>query len=332
MLRWLLFIPLAACFSPAPPTGVPCETDTDCPASQVCHTISHTCETSCDGCTVDAGIDGDAAVATCWDAWLSGTVVFEPPIKLTELLTANGQASNPSVTSDGKVIYFDRGQDFFRATRQSAQQPFDPPVLVSELRTDQNESRISTTADDQLAVFASARTGTIGLLDLWQATRGAGNTFGTPSAMLLEALNDTNNQFDPELTPDGLSLYWAPAIEGTQRIHRAARALITGPFKDETVLATDVPGYASYFDPSISPDQRVLVFAAQPAMVSAAGDLFFVTRASAAVPFGTPIEVQGINTDFHEGDSELSADGCTLYFGSNRDGGNAVFSADLKRP
>lgn len=328
-MRSLLLVPLAACFSPAPPTGVPCDTDRDCPSSQVCHSITHTCELTCDGCTVDAGTDSPAPL-TCWSKWLDGTVELDPPVKLTNLSIPNVSSGNPSVTADGLAIYFDRNQDYFRASRASLTEDFANPVRIDELATDLNESRISTTADDQLGVFASARAGSRGLLDLWQAERGADGPFGVPDSSLFEAINDLENQFDPEITPDGLDLYWAPVENGNQRVHHIRRISTHDPFKEPQTLALEVAGYDQYFDPSISPDQRVLAFAAEPAGGTA--DLLYATRPSPNAPFGPAQPIPNINTDRFEGDTELAADGCTLYFASNRDNsGAAVWSATVKR-
>lgn len=319
---------LAACFSPTPPTGVPCDTDRDCPSAQLCHTITQTCELTCDGCAVDAPTDGPDA--TCWTTWLDGSVDLAPPIKLANLSLPNVNSQNPSATADGLAIYFDRNQDFFRASRESLTDDFDRAVRIDELATAQNESRISTTADDQLGVFASARNGTIGLLDLWQAERGADGTFGTPDSSLFGVINDAENQFDPELTPDGLDLYWAPAENNAQRIRHISRVSTHDPFKSPETLSLDLAGYDQYFDPSVSPDQRVIVFAAQPN--GGTPDLLYATRPSPTSPFGVVRQLPGVNTDVGEGDAELASDGCTLYFASNRDQqGSAVWSATVKR-
>ena len=333
-VRWVLGSSLlvSACFSPTPPTGVPCVTDTDCPGSQICHPITLTCETSCTNCTPPDGPPGDSdgPGVTCWDGWLAGNVQLTSPQALDGLTMMNASVSNPSVSTDGLALYFARNQDLFRASRQTLDDEFGDPALIVVLRTDANESRISTTGDDQVAVFASARPGTLGLLDLWQTSRTILGTFSPPSSLLFGAINDANNQFDPEITPDGLHLYWAPSVMNEQLIHHASRPTIDDPFEQVTTLDIPIDDIPDIFDPTISPDQRVLVFAGQ--RDNAQGDLFVTTRASADQPFSTAVLVPGVNTNgFHEGDSELSADGCTLYFVSNRDGLNKIYRAELVR-
>lgn len=328
-MRSLLLVPFAACFSPTPPTGVPCDTDLDCPSAQVCHSITQTCQLTCDGCDVDAGTDSPVDL-TCWSRWLDGTVALDPPIKLANLSIPNINSQNPSVTADGLALYFDRNQDYFRASRPSVTAAFDNAVRIDELATPLNESRISTTADDQLGVFASARAGTLGLLDLWQAERTADGTFGAPDSSLFGAINDAQNQFDPELTPDGLDLYWAPAEAGIQQIHHISRVSTNDAFKGPKTLDLALAGYDQYFDPTIAPDQRVLALAAKPD--NGNSDLLYVTRPSPNAQFGVVRLIPGVNTNEGEGDPELAADGCTLYFASNREGqGVAVWSATVAR-
>jgi len=56
-----------------------------------------------------------------------------------------------------------------------------------------------------------------------------------------------------------------------------------------------------------------------------AGNLWYATRASAAVDFGPPQLVPSVNSDLDDGDPVLSADGCELYFASNRAGKYHLF-------
>ncbi len=316
---------MPACFTPSPPTGVPCSSDVDCPSPQVCDTVSHTCEVSCDDCPPI-----DATPTGCWDRWLSRTVTFEPPRKLVELQNGTGDFANPSVSFDELAIYFEHRGDPWGASRLSSGDPFGMPELVSELQTSMRDSRISTTMDDRVAVFASDRTGTLGALDLWQATRGPDGVFGAPSSSLFASINTAGNEFDPELTPDGLDLYWAPDTAGLQQIHHASRTTIDAAFDHDAVVAVTAPGQNAYYDPGISPDQRVLVFAADDGSSNADSRLFYATRATPADDFGLALELVELDTTSHDGDADLAADGCTLYFSSNRDGNTAIYAAAVQ--
>lgn len=291
---------------------MPCETTADCPAHQLCHSISHTCELTCDGCTPDAPTDGPTG---CWAAWLTGPR-FGPVTEVVEL--SAGGVGNPSITADGSTLYFDRQQDIYRATRAPGSPSFDPPIRVDELASSENETGITTTGDGNVMVFGSARLGTLGLVDLWQTPRLSDGTFDKPDSGLFPTINNTANQFDPELTPDGLGLYYAPIDpnSGVQRIFHATRATIDAPFGPVDEIDVAVPGLTAYFDPGISPDERVLVFGAL-AMAGEA-DLYYATRSSPDARFGPP-ERLPFSAGGQDSDAELTSDGCTLYFTSTRD-------------
>jgi hypothetical protein len=53
-----------------------------------------------------------------------------------------------------------------------------------------------------------------------------------------------------------------------------------------------------------------------------AGDIWFAERSSIDEPFSAPAPVAGVNTDSFETSSAISADGLTLWFGSERPGGS----------
>jgi hypothetical protein len=309
--------------------------DRDCPAPLVCRTSSLTCEAS-QAPPEDAPDapepPSDAPAVGCWDAWITGPLAIAPPVRIEALRAQSAGTSNPSIAFDGLTIYVTRSGEIMRSTRASLAASFGTPEILTDLQTAADESRISTTADELLAVFASSRTGTAGMLDLWQATRTSkAEPFGNVTAAPLAAFNNANQQFDPEITPDGLNLYWAPSLDGVQTIHHGSRASIQAAFGNETTLPISIPGMTHYYDPGVAPDQRVLVFAAEPAQGDSGGDLYYVRRTSPTLPFSSAIEIPNVNTADHEGDAEISSDGCTIYFASNRAGVNEIYSADVVR-
>jgi hypothetical protein len=54
------------------------------------------------------------------------------------------------------------------------------------------------------------------------------------------------------------------------------------------------------------------------------GDVWFARRSDPREPFGTPAAVTEVNTDTFETSSAISADGLTLWFGSDRPGGTST--------
>lgn len=139
--------------------------------------------------------------------------------------------------------------------------------------------------------------------------------FGAFSATPFATVNDATPQYDPELSRDGLRLYWSQG--SPQKIMMVSRASTGAAFGNPVdIVATNT----NNADPAVSYDERILVFASSR---TGNGDIYYATRASVSDPFGPPVQVPTVNTGGSgDGDPALSADGCTLYFASNRGSGS----------
>jgi hypothetical protein len=72
-------------------------------------------------------------------------------------------------------------------------------------------------------------------------------------------------------------------------------------------------------NPTLTADLLEIVFTSE--RVSGNGDVWFARRASIFQPFTAPSPITEVNTDTFETSSAISADGLTLWFGSDRPGG-----------
>ncbi|MGN6109543.1 MAG: TolB family protein [Kofleriaceae bacterium] len=281
----------------------------------------------------DGPLDGDAAdpPVTCFARWHDGTLAFGAPVQLLQL--ANPEIDrDPFLTSDELSLYFSsyRGGsqdgDIYVATRASLAVPFGAPVPRTDVSSDEPEGRLTMTSDQLVAVISSRRDNGRGGTDLWMATRGStGELFGALQQDKLAAVNDGSDQYDPELSSDGLRLYFSGG--SPQRIvvaERASRDAAFGAAQD----VGGIQGGSSDADPSLSSDERILVFASNRPGVGA-GDLWYARRATTSGPFEAPILVPGLNTTSSDGDPALSPDGCRLYFASNRTGNYELFVAEM---
>lgn len=265
----------------------------------------------------------DAAFATdgpatrqCWPAWRDGTIDFDSPRHMAELDFVDIQG-DPSLTADDLRLYFRRengatGVDVMTATRQHVGDLWNAPALATELQTAQDEARITVALDGLSAVVATNRPGGLGGFDFWLATReNPSLPFNPPmTSTLLDQVNDSLDQYDPELAASGLALYLAPDDgTGNQRIARSTRASPTDPFGAPIVL----PELGPSADPTLSPDELVIVFTN-----FTVSDLYYATRAATTDAFGAPKPVPVVNTAMLENDPELSLDGCELFFRSPR--------------
>jgi hypothetical protein len=93
------------------------------------------------------------------------------------------------------------------------------------------------------------------------------------------------------------------------------------PFHFQTPApVTELASPSSRTDnPTLTADLREIYFTTD--RVSGNGDVWFATRAGASDAFGAPQPVDAVNTSGFETSSAISADGLTLWFGSDRPGG-----------
>ncbi|HEY3806709.1 MAG TPA: hypothetical protein VGL61_29100 [Kofleriaceae bacterium] len=102
-------------------------------------------------------------------------------------------------------------------------------TAVPGVNTAANESDPSYTDDDLTIVFASDRAGGTGGLDLYMGTRAT--TSDSFSVRALTELNSTANDQSPEISSDGLTIYFSTTRSGTNAlIYKATRATTTVPF------------------------------------------------------------------------------------------------------
>lgn len=236
---------------------------------------------------------------------------------------------DPAISSDELTIYFgsDRagttgGEDLYYATRANVGAAFDTPVNLTELNTVAEEDDVEISRDGLTIYWASDRTGTAGLHDLWYATRpNTGASFG-PAENIVE-LNTASLDRDPALSPDGLTMFFSSnraGGAGLLDIWQATRPSLSEPFGAPVNVAT-VNSSESDENPAISPDGLTLYFSSERTDGLGNEDIWYAVRPTLTSPFGEPQNLVEANTASGDADPALSADGLTLYFASNRSGG-----------
>ncbi len=156
--------------------------------------------------------------------------------------------------------------------------------------------------------MSSTRPGGAGRFDLYLFRReGPGLPFAEPTP--LASVNTGANEWDPFLTPDGLTLLWAGTADDGGELLRATRGTVDSQFgHPEPVL--DLLGSAEG-NPSMTQDGRTLVFNS-----AALGnmDVLYVMRDAPGEAWSAPRRVPDINGDAREGEPFVSGDGCELFW------------------
>lgn len=262
---------------------------------------------------IDAG--PDAASVSCTPQWIDGPTFSAPQIALA----TPAVEYDPFVSADELSLFYAAGGEIWESTRSSRSEPFGPPQRRMDLTSGAGESKLSMTADGMTAYFNSARGGTS---DVWRATRSSPTGMFTEfDQMFLASVNNSADQWDPHISHDELRLYLAPDDSIDQVIVVARRSNANAAFATPAEVS-ELSSDAADNDPTLSADERVIVFNSN--RVGAEWDLYYAVRDDRDAAFGTARPLAALNLGY-EGSAHLSADGCRLYFMSNREGADNVW-------
>lgn len=276
-------------------------------------------------------IDAPPVTGTCLDRWREGTVKLSNPTALPKQSTTNAAERDPWVSADGLRMYYtvdppgSERADLMYATRASVTEAFGEGAAIPNLDTNSDESRAALSADEKMMVLSSNRDDNASFAFYYVASSTA-NVFASPNKDHMGMVNALPGQhYDPFLSGDGLRLYFAPVPDNDkQHLWFSSRATTASDFLAPVKMA-GVNSASDYdADPVLSPDELVLLFSSDRAAGAGLDDnnLWYATRTSALSTFGAPKLVPTVNGNEQDGDPHLSADGCTLYFASNRGSGN----------
>lgn len=305
-----------------------------CAATSCGFSVGGSAAPSGDARPTDVQLDAPDAPGppSCHARWLAGTVTLGTPVAIAAVNMTGADDRDPYLSADGLTLYLSSSRggntDIYVATRPTTASTFSAPAKALDLSSLQVDSKLSMTADGMTVVLASDRAGGAGSSDLWLANRvDATGQFGTFTRTAFGGLDDGDAQLDPELNTDGTHVYFA--IGSPQRIVMSSRASLAEAFGGATDVINSTMSDA---DPSLSPDERVIVFASRRSGGLGGDDIWYATRANAGVAFGTAQLVPVVNGAQEDGDPIVSRDGCTVYFGSNRAGSWDLYQAPVTSP
>jgi len=114
--------------------------------------------------------------------------------------------------------------NLWMAQRAHRADEFAAPVEVPGINTAAREEGFSLTPDGLTLFFASDRAAELDM-DLWVATRASTSAdFGAAESLL--SLNTTEQELDPQLSPDGTELFFSSSRAGNFQLFRAVRECI----------------------------------------------------------------------------------------------------------
>ena len=159
-----------------------------------------------------------------------------------------------------------------------------------------------------------------------------GHVWSTPTCVGLP-VNTVYNEWAQSTSTDGLSLYFSsdrPGGSGSQDLWVATRVSVKDDWTTVTNLGPPVNSSAYESGPNISSDGLALYFSDglwfrdEPLRPDGLGngDIWLTTRRTVADPWSQPMNLGPVvNTPDYDGEPDISADGLTLLFASERSGG-----------
>ena len=178
-------------------------------------------------------------------------------------------------------------------------------------------------ADDGLELLlASNRTPSVGLRDIWRATR-SDPTQQFSAAQAIAELNTTGDEGGPSLTADGLTLFF----DRDSDLYLATRPDRAAPFGTAVAIGELNTSFRERAG-SITPNGlRVYFESARGATI----DIYVAERASASAVFSPPVLVAPVNSSGWEDHPSATPDERAIVFASDRTGGAGGFDLYLAR-
>ena len=332
-----------------------CSADSDCPNGRTC-AVERVCVTSPgpdsssdasiadarpadSGHILDAGtVDADAAPARICDS----TKAFGTPVLVAGLEgqeTFSARLSADELTMFYAIMTATNGTDIYQATRSMTDASFESNGPMPSVNTAADEYWPTLSADGRLVFFESGRSLTpdeAGVYHndqarIWSSSRvSVLSDFGPPGIDTLFVV-DGGAEAAPYLHPSGRSLYFASGARGGFGDIDLFVAMI-----NQSGVVTSVNNIAAVNSPVeenmpvVSADELELYFARFDQVLNTTRNIWVSRRTQKNLPFGAPMLANELNTVSDEFPSFLSADGCRLFFISNRPA--AIDTSDAAPP
>lgn len=191
------------------------------------------------------------------------------------------------------------------------------PVPIASTVTGSEEADPSVSPDETTLIFTSNRSPSLGRA-LWMSTRAStADAFGAPTRIV--ELDDAMDDYDADLSADGMELFFGSLRSGTREIYVAGRSGGAAPFSLGAVVAIGgdtLPRTA----PKATPDRLGLYYGRDL-------DVAFASRSDEGQPFTLVRELDEVNAPPTDGGPTLTPDGLELFFDSYRNGPGAIFHA-----
>jgi len=215
---------------------------------------------------------------------------------------------------DGDALPSDLGLDAFVVCHTGS---WSMPQPLNMVDTASHESDPTVTADGLLMFYVSNRVPGQQYA-IWSANR-ASVTDPFANTALVPELDSAADDFDPSISPDGLTIYFDSDRGIDQQIWTASRSAITQPFGTPTLVTITGEPTTRSSSPFVTADGLELYY------TEGGLEIAYATRSIASGPFAFVRELDEVNVAPTDGAPNVSSDGLELLFESFRTGTSATF-------
>jgi len=221
--------------------------------------------------------------------------------------------------------------DLLVTTRETINDDWSIPVnLGSTVNNSAGDDGPYISADGLALFFHSNRPGGHGGYNLWVTTRQTVNDPWAPPDNLGPTLNGSGNATRPHMSADGLSLHFSSNSLGGfghTDLYVSRRVTVEDEWGPPVNLGPTVNSTARDFSSWISADGLWLFFDSERPGGSGDRDLYVTTRATTDDEWGTPVNLgPTVNSAARDSGLNISPDGRTLYFHSDRPKADRVYN------
>ncbi len=257
-------------------------------------------------------------------------------------INSTGSEFSPSITADGLELYFAARRpggpgswDIWVATRQTIQDEWKSAVNPGPVINSANVDVEPCISPDGLEIyFSSNRSGSHGGRDLYMATRKTREDPWDTPVNLGPTVNSAHDDTNPQISSDGLSLFFSDSDWPNKSVrsggHGQADIWVTtrdsrqAEWGEPVNLGPLVNSSQHDNSPSLSADALSLFFC-RGSFYHA--DIWLSRRKTTNDPWEEPIKLGLQSRDnLWAGQPDISHDGSTIYWASDRPGGFSEYS------
>ena len=261
---------------------------------------------------------------------------FGTPTNLGPSVNTSHADDLPSVSADGLELYFESNRpggsgdwDVWVTSRATTYDEWGEPTNLGPLVNSSTWDGSPCPSADGLALyFASGRSGGYGNGDIWVTRRATRSDDWGPPENLGPTVNSSADELFQAISFDGLQLYFCeysvfrPGGHGRSDLWVTTRATTSEPWGPPVNLGPTVNSSAHDRAPTISTDGLALFFMSNRPGGYGGYDLWVTRRVTGDDEWGTPVNLgPPVNSSSRDAGPGISADGHTLYFHSDRSGG-----------